>query len=452
MFGVFVSPSGSDASDAGTPEKPFKTIGRALQHVAESSRKRIYVCAAEYNEKIDVDSDVEVFGGFSCSNWKYDPAFKARLIAPSSTAIEVHAVTEFRLEDFEILAADATAAGESSFGLVARDSENLALRRVKIEAGNGAAGVAGIDGTDGAPPIRGSTGQSGKSGNCVGGDPPSGGAWAASYCGSKGGAGGNATWGVGHPGESGLPQVDGSLANGGTQQFTYCYEANGSRTCNTQWAQTGGAGAPGAQGQPGALAALIGNFSEMGYVPADGVDGTDGAPGQGGGGGGASQASSSPACSGSSGGAGGMGGCAGNHGTKGQGGGASVALYSWNSSVTLDACELIAKRGGAGGNGGIGGRASSGEPGLPGGAASAYVNAGQPGGRGGNGGDGGSGSGGTGGPSIAFVHHGAAPIQAPQQSKLIVQAGGVGGIGGARDDSSAPDGLVGLMTPIYEVK
>ena len=149
-----------------------------------------------------------------------------------------------------------------------------------------------------------------------------------------------------------------------------------------------------------------------------------------------------------------MGGCGGHAGEAGHGGGASVALIVWGSSVVLQDVSLGASKGGDGGSGGDGGAGGAGRPGTtPVPASVSVVGHGGRGGDGGNGGDGGSGSGGTGGPSIALVYHGTPP-QEVGQTTLTVAAGGAAGKGGAIGvdrGKPAPDGAPGVSSLRFEV-
>jgi len=148
-----------------------------------------------------------------------------------------------------------------------------------------------------------------------------------------------------------------------------------------------------------------------------------------------------------------MGGCGGTAGTGGVGGGASVAVLSWNTKLTLDACLLLAGDGGAGGKGGAAGGGGPGKEGGKGGQNSAAIGKGGGGGLGGYGGRGGSGSGGSGGPSIALVYSGTAPtlVNSPKlTSSLTKAAKGAGGQTDLADpDSKAQDGAVGITAATY---
>jgi hypothetical protein len=137
----------------------------------------------------------------------------------------------------------------------------------------------------------------------------------------------------------------------------------------------------------------------------------------------------------------------------GTGAGASVALLTWMSPLTLDRCDITAANGGAGGKGGNGGKGGAGKAGALGGAgysgdagagpdAGTMPGGGGKGGTGGNGGPGGSGAGGNGGPSYAIVYKSTAPTKL-NGSIVAHGAGGTRGTGGQLEGAKAPDGKNG---------
>jgi hypothetical protein len=148
-----------------------------------------------------------------------------------------------------------------------------------------------------------------------------------------------------------------------------------------------------------------------------------------------------------------MGGCGGDPGGGGVGGGASVALLSWRSTLTIESCTLTANSGGAGGNGGAAHIGGTGKAGGVGGATDSTnkVGVGGDGGRGANGGNGGNGAGGTGGPSIALVYDGTAPTVSGTSSLNFASAAALPGKGGTLGSTEdyGPDGLNGLAQDIY---
>jgi hypothetical protein len=439
-YGVFVAPTGNDAAGLGTKAAPYKTITRGLQ-VAKAKSLRLYVCdnGTGYAEQLTIDRSLDgvaAFGGFQCSDWSYAPLTRAVIKPAASPVLVVKGVAlGIVLENFELVAPDATAITASSLGAIIESSANVILRRVKVVAGKGGNGQAGNDGTAGQAGPNVTASQKGAAASCGDGAPGSqlGGSWPnLSICNSKGGNGGPANKGAdGYPGLPGDPRTGVTPAdvnNGGIAGMV------------------GGDGAPGSPGDSGASGAVhvgAGTFSATGYAVAGaGGDGTDGLAGQGGGGGGASHAALN--CIGASGGAGGMGGCGGTPGTGGGAGGASVAILSWMSGLSLDACELVSQSGGAGGKGGNGGLGGAGQEGAAGGAgdtANAIGNGGR-GGPGGPGGPGGSGAGGNGGPSHVLVYKGTAPAKLAGTT-FTTGVGGAAGPGGTVQMLRAPNGMVG---------
>jgi hypothetical protein len=442
---IFVAPTGSDKAD-GTQLTPVKTITQALALASESG-KVVIACNGKFDEHLSLKAGVRLYGGFACpgekSPWTYQTGKRAQ-VTPTTTglALEVRSVTDaVTIEDMEFASIDAATPGESSIAAIIESSPSVALARVKIVAGKGAAGADGVAGAKGADGDLSVGAQKGLDAACGIGalDDQAGGKWPTeTACGSRGGAGGPAQKGSdGGPGFPGNPRTNlastqpSDLENGGPKGLE------------------GGDGNPGASGNPGGTGKAVADnssFSAVGLMPSPvGGSGTDGFPGQGGGGGGASNATGM--CIGASGGAGGMGGCGGKGGTGGAGGGASVALISWSSNITLDTCELVASNGGVGGKGGDGGLGGLGKDGAVGGAADTTnsIGKGGKGGPGGNGGSGGPGAGGNGGPSVVLVVHGAEPLKL-KTSTLTTGQGGTAGPGGAAGSLVGESGNAGSAT------
>src|SRR6188768_581672 len=404
-YGVFVSPTGDDATADGTQGKPYATLTKAL---ANGAKKRVYVCAADYVEPatIEIADRVSIYGGFSCDegNWKYDSSFPAHLLPQSAVGATItDASVGVTLEDVRIDAQNAAddGSGASSFGLAIIRSKNVALKRVEIRAGKGGLGAKGADGATGVDGVASGPDQNGAAGSCTptgtskrGPDP------VPLQCGSQGGGGGDAQVGTSYAssqdGRGGFQVVPSNGGKGGDMP--------------KKPGANGQPGDIGPQGDTGVAAPPVGAFSANGYAVASGGNGTPGKPGQGGGGGGASLGTAT--CMGATGGAGGLGGCGGDSGIGGTGGGASVALLSWQSKVLIDSCTLTAVSGGAGGDGGKGHAGGAGKAGGTGGTGDGVTfGSGGDGGRGGFGGAGGNGAGGSGGPSISLVYDGTAPTQ-----------------------------------------
>lgn len=458
--GVFVSARlGSDGGN-GTQASPYKAIGPAL--IAASSKGlNVYVCAdGQYAESFKLGPGLDgssIYGGFTCAGgiWAYAADTRAQIISPQTTVFDIDGLSRgLVLSDFDLEASDAMEPGRSSIAVWVKSSQRVTLRHVRVTAGRGAdasSGGNGDNGKDGSPP---GLGQNGKIAICNSAQTEqSGGSWVQpSTCGSQGGAGGTALRGEptseqaidndagvhaeASNGEAGAPVTN--VDRPGTQN-------GGIAPADTGKGEPGHDGASGNPGTNGLQASIAGQFTREGFVPASGQPGTDGFPGQGGGGGSASKAQADN-CLAASGGAGGMGGCGGKKGLGGNGGGASVAVLAWESPLTLDQCDLIAKDGGAGGKGGNGGAAGAGarggEAGLAGSGLATGIAAAGRGGDGGPGGPGGSGSGGTGGPSYPLVEHNTAITKIG--GTLTKGSGGAPGSGGVLGTLlAAPSGFAG---------
>jgi len=445
-YGIFVAPTGDDASADGSQLHPYATVRSALSSVAKI--KHVYVCAADYEElaTLEIPDRVSIYGGFTCGSgtWKYDSPLPAHLVSKSPIGATItDAKVGVVIQDVRLDAANAEdGTGASSFGLMISGSQKVALKRVEIRAGKGGKGRAGTDGASIPDSIASGDAQKGKAAECGTVTPQlAGGTAVGVQCTSQGGKGGDGIKGdqssTIRDGGPGFPGASNGIA--------------ASQSPNV----SGGDGKAGAAGMPGMLGAAApsaGTFIGSSFMVASGGDGTSGQPGQGGGGGASSLAPS--ACVGASGGAGGMGGCGGTPGTGGGGGGASVAVLSWNSSLSLDACTLLARDGGAGGNAGKGRGGGTGKAGGLGGAGNTDNNVGEggAGGKGGNGGNGGSGAGGTGGPSIALFWNGTMPLMIGNPSLQFAEKAAPGGLGGQLGldaANKAPDGSVGSTQDIY---
>ena len=450
-YGLFVAPDGSDTGN-GTKEKPFASLSKALEVAGAGALKRIYVCAAPYSESetLVIPNRVEIYGGFACGVWSYavNANQKAFITSSKSVAAMIDSANlGVILQDVRIDASDAPAnnPSSSSFGLMINDSTAL-LERVEIRAGKATAGKDGDVGTAGKGGDDPVAVQNGTAVFCGAGVAKGGVASIVSACSSVGGDGGkgymDSVSGSGAPGTPLTNLHPPGVVNGG---------AGASQVGSSFAGKNGDPGFQGISGTNGAVAPNVGTFDVNGYAVASGGDGANGYPGQGGGGGGASLGNGM--CTGASGGAGGMGGCAGHFGTGGTGGGASVAVLSWNSAVTIDGSIFAASAGGAGGKGAAGGGGGAGKKGGNGGLGNGAIGNAGNGGYGGYGGRGGSGAGGSGGPSIALFYSGSAPIlmNAPTLTASAAQAAkGVGGqVDLADPDSKAPDGSVGITAAMY---
>jgi hypothetical protein len=449
-YGVFVSPSGSDANP-GTRPAPVLTIGHGMD-LAKAAGKRVYVCAGSFAEPLVVAAardGVNVYGALDCTTWGYGTGNKV-VVAPSAAgyALELSGLeTGVTFEDieFDAQSANPSTAGASSIAVFVSGSQTVVLDRVTMVAGNAADGSSGASG---APNPDGGT--SADPSNWFG-TPPSYAELDGINAGDAGGAPSahcacpdqSATSG----GQGGGPMNIPTPSAGGPP-----YGDAGAGLAGVNAAVCGNGGSPAANGADAPDAAAdtpstsLGVCSSTDWAPGVGVTGTDGKPGQGGGGGGNGRLSTG------SGGGGACGGCGGAGGKAGAGGGSSIALLSYQSSVTLVGCVLTAK---AAGNGGSGG---SGEQGQ-GGGGSGYPlgnlpSSGCPGGTGGAGAGGNGAQGGPGGLSLGIGYSGAPPTidgalisQAASHADITLGSAGMGGAGGSKgaaaSSSTGPAGADG---------
>ncbi len=446
--GVFVSPTGRNGA-AGTMADPFLRVGDAIV-AATGHTDRVLACAGTYDEALtlgstpgqdagtagvqDAESEaaqeeasftggVTVFGGLDCANgWKYTGA-KA-VLAPSTrgTALTVKGLmVGITFVDFGFHSVGATQPGESSIAVFASNSPapGLVLIRCDIEAGAGQPGTdqVGVVGFDGGAPM-GQAGNIGSEGEST--------TNACTPTASVGGAGGRPVPG-GESGVGGMPT--GSTNAGGTA--TQCLSSVG-----------GGPGAAGAGGGGGAGAASWATFDQNGWVAVAGTPGGQGAVGQGGGGGGSVDGTTG-------GGGGGSGGCGGSGAAPGTGGGSSIGVLVYQSSVDIEGSTLTAEGAGRGGNGATG---QAGQ--APGPRGLVPAGTGCPGGNGGAGGNGGGGGGGAGGLSVGVLWSGTAPTidgspigqavadaggDAGTLAQIVIGSAGVGGIGGGSGVDAGPN-------------
>lgn len=436
LKGVFVSSSqGADTNDGGGDDRPVKSLAMAMK-LAQARQVRVLACAEEYQEALVVVDGVSVYGNVDCkgSPWVQKDGAHATVRAPSTPGLVANGITKpTRIEAVDVLAADATKGATSagtSYGALVKDSTNLTLAKATITAGNGS------DGDDGAEPPA--------SAQVATGDADARASTNQFFCTNgtfvvpcnqvkvhSGTPGGTRTCSAGpQPGPGGRGG-DGRVYNaqqpvndpnvlGGDGLIEQGSPATATAQTN-QGGQTEGAiglrGKDGANGDNGKNGSWT--FGAEGFLPGDGTPGQLGGAGQGGGGGAGRESwcfsvgncsvppsnPQNPVALAANGAGGGAGGCAGVAGTPGKGGGASVALFSWKSTVTLDDVTLVAKVGGRAGKGTLG---LVGGAGGKGGAASQYTFGGADGGNGGNAGLSGHGAP---GPSIALAFTEPAPVR-----------------------------------------
>jgi hypothetical protein len=444
-FGVFVSPAGSDANP-GSKSAPVRSIGRGMD-LAKAAAKRVYVCGGSYPEPLMVGTSrdgVNVYGALDCASWTYDAANRV-VVAPAQSgyplAIEgLQTGVTFEDIEFDAQNASAGAPGISSVAVFVSASQGIRFDRVTMVAGSA---------SDGAP-----GGSIGTASNWFG-TPPA-------YAELNGSNAEDAGSAPNKPCTCGDQSQTSGGAGGGPMNIpspgagTPAYSDAGPGAAGMNAVVCGSGGSPPANGADAPMpvadvpSASLGTCSASGWVPGVGAIGGDGKPGQGGGGGGNGRLSTG------SGGGGACGGCGGAGGKPGQGGGASIALLSFQSSITLDGCSLTANAAGNGGNGGDGEAGQAGgSPGMPTGSG---VGSGCTGGAGGAGAGGNGAQGGAGGLSLGIGYVGAPPTidgavvtQANTHSGITIGAAGAGGAGGLRGasatSSTGPAGALGGSGP-----
>jgi len=439
---VFVAmpPFGND-TNSGTMLAPLATLPAGIALAAQHG-KNVFVAAGTYasSSTLQLVSGVSLYGLFDgTTNWARAASNTTTLSGPTTTVTAEIITNETHLEGFVIQSADATANGESSYGIrVGETVTNLFIRYDTIMAGLGADGLNGGPGSVGG---AGTNGIEGDSGACNR-DVSAPGGLGGNSCGLAGGTGGlggdAANGGQGSPGTGGAPGGSGGSAG-----------------------STGTAGAKGTDGTPGntgdnaTVAAAIGTLGSDGlYSLPAAKGGTGGTAGHGGGGGGGGGGQSCGTCvdgTGNGGGGGGAGGCAGTPGTGGFGGGGSFAIaVGGGFNVVISNNVVVTANGGPGGSGGNGGLGGIGGPGAAGGQGCiTEVGAGGTGGNGGNGGAGGSGAGAPGGPSVG-IFYSASAIVAMGSNTFTISSGGAGGAGGSNAAlGAAPNGASGVSATTH---
>ncbi|MFM7069525.1 MAG: PKD domain-containing protein [Actinomycetes bacterium] len=485
---VFVSTAGSDTSSTCSLAAPCQTIARGIT-VAGTSKHVVQVSngAAFAGFSVSGTSGLTIRGGYATN-------FASRSGTTTSTGgVSLSSTTSLTLSDLTIVgpggsnttgvimtggsatlsavtvsSGTASGSGSSAYGVRALSSANLTVKNSAISASAGVAGVAGT--TPSGALTAGNNGQSGG-----GGDthyvPP----------GTSGGTGIANGGGGGQGQNSGGGGAAGSGTGAGAGGYAGCDNCRSNSSYSGGGGGAGGGGTSGANGTNGLAGALAYGSTFSPSAATGGGTGGNGAGGGGGGGGG--RACDAGLCAGQwtgggAGGGGGGGGQGGSGGSAGTAGGGSFAVYSYNSTVTIDANTTItAASGGTGGNGGTGQNGASGgyggnggaghiadcctgSPGSAGGggapgqnggnggngAAGTCCNAasggGAGGGGGGNGGRGGSGGGGAGGPSVGLMKVGTGSITFGGNTSTQITIG-TGGSGG----SSANGGNAGATGP-----
>jgi hypothetical protein len=393
--GVFVSSSLGSAAGDGTRQKPFASIQAGIDF-AKVTKRRVYVCAETYKEKIAFADGVSVFGDIDCSKAAWKPTTSRALVAsehsPAASAIGI--ASPLRVEALEIVAPDSAA---NSIAMVVSLSPSVRLVDVRLhggKAGSGADGANGVQLTDSGSAKNGENANGNTTCNsmsfiCLGGPSTSGG---TNQC--MGGQ--SITPQSGSPG--GAPGHKMSEYDQNTSSWLWKWKS-------MPTAPSGSNGAGGTIGMDGKSGVGYFNAETLDFTIGDGTAGADGGAGSGGlGGAGYYTPEPNPPSSypdyhhwGIAGGAGGAGGCPGLAAAPGKGGGSSVGLLVWTSGVTIEASTIESSDGGNGGKSGI--------PGVPtlGGSGGQGLWGALAGGNGGSGGFSGISGNGSGGHSFAIA-------------------------------------------------
>ncbi|MGH7296043.1 MAG: hypothetical protein ACRELB_13965, partial [Polyangiaceae bacterium] len=152
MFGIFVSPGGTDSASCGSQLSPCKTIGQAMD-LAKAAGKRVYACGSAGNytiENLVVGSSrdgVKAYGGLNCtttpSQWTYNATDKATMAPASGYALQISGLaTGVAFEDFGFVSANeaAAAAGTSSIAVFANSASGVVFTGCTMQAGTAAQG------------------------------------------------------------------------------------------------------------------------------------------------------------------------------------------------------------------------------------------------------------------------------------------------------------------------
>jgi hypothetical protein len=405
---------GGDDTGPGSPTRPLRTIGEAVQRAASSlpgasPRPDVYVAAGVYAETVRMRDGVRLHGGYRGDFLAQGERFEVIVVAPADTAAFGGAALVLDgvgriptlVEGMSLRGRDADEPGAPAIGVVVnRPGPSLTLRDLQVRSGKPGAGENGLAGEAGAAPesqaINGAPQRAALedvlhacvpiSSNVVAGGIPG-----FSFCDGwdvSGGEGGSpscpSATGRGPGGGTGLGTTDAAGGAGGTGGRDLTGPITSSGSCpsavccgladfvvpnNFVFAQPGTSGDDGLAGGAGsACADPFGTFARGSYTPGFATFGGPGAPGAGGGGGGAGSGAVMQwfdgDCEfedglGGGGGGGGGGGCGGNAGAPGTSGGPAVGLLVQSVDArgrpALERVEITTQDGGRGGDGGAGG-------------------------------------------------------------------------------------------------
>ncbi|MBL4656740.1 MAG: hypothetical protein JKX73_01980, partial [Flavobacteriales bacterium] len=426
---IYVTPSGAGSGPTDKSNPANLQYGLSL---VDSANNQLHLSSGLYTltSPLIMVSGVTIEGGFTDTSWEKSNSTATILFRDASNvqtypnrlvAVACVEVTDFRLQDLDIIVANAVGDGVTTYGVYLDNCANYSIVRCNINSGNGSNGLPGAAG--GMHGIVGASGMDGETGDgngpcCtlggLGGDS----SFVGSFAGGKGGDGGvrgtgtSSCFGPGNEAPDGYKGEDGQGSGtgggiGGNGGQGSCPIVCVSFGCDAGPANGGFDGTTGTNGTPG----NDGGFGVSGFgayfIRGDGQDGQNGNHGSGGGGGGGGGSQGcvwslfgNPNGAGAGGGGGGEGGQGGFGGPGGLGGGASFGLYIYSNGANSEILQTSLEagqpgfgasgtQGGGGGAGGAGGIGNSsdcdlGDPGDGG-----------TGGAGGYGGNGGLGANGT---------------------------------------------------------
>lgn len=449
---IFVAPPplGND-SQPGSMNQPVATLAKGVELASRySPSKDVYVSKGTYvlSATLQLATGVSIYGQYdAAAGWQRTASNETAVRGPSTAIRAAGLDRETHLEGLRIIAASASAVGESSYAIRGLNlTGRLFVRYNVIEAGAGAPGSAGSPGVSGQPGGPGENGQDGEDGGYAG----SGGSSPCGRVGGRGGPGGYNSpgwWGAGGMGWDGYAGTPGAPGQGGWM---------GPPCDDSEQGEHGVDGRTGVSGSNGPATTDYGTVVGDEFVPSQGNAGTSGISGGGGGGAGGGGANQfvyfgCGAYIGGGGGGGGGGGCGGTAGGGGSGGGGSFGVFLVNGTATVSGNRFTTGNGGNGGNGGSGGLGGLGGDAGPNGAGWKYAAPGGNGGRGGDGGAGGSGSGGPGGHSIGIFLK-SSPQVSVEGNTMFLGLPGRGGSGGSNGVTGpAPKGPDGTMRDLVNL-
>jgi len=431
LNGVTVAPNGDMTANCGAPALPCGTITLAIAKAQQLGVGDIFVAKGTYQDKVNLANGIQVHGGWvyaGAGSWSYpsctpDPSATVIQSLPGVDRVVVAdyagtaSLDSLKIDnDTTAATGTATTPGQSLYGIFAANSQAgqtvLNLNNVVITVAAGGAGGDGLQGVDGGAPGSacsvGTTlapGDAGIPGLGATAGVPS----ASGYQPSTGKNGSQ-----GDPGSNGSAAPQCGQANGPQQALQARQVVNNDYTTGT----------------------CCGTTCVACATPPTTLCGGAGTPGCG--------------STGSAGGAGGT------------GGGASIGVFVFNETVTINGTSIATAGGGHGGDGGLGGPVYNGSLGAPGGQSSQFVSTactpqtvggnpvcvqqykpldgGSPGGQGYSGGTGGQGGGGSGGDSFCwFIGTGATVnVDAVTTANCQPGPGGPGGDQGGGTSQGAP--------------